>query len=77
MRRFWLWCCRFISFSRISFAVSWHKLDAFTLEVGDKLLHETNEMDREIRDTAVLFLDIRNFATFSESWNPREVVRLL
>lgn len=45
-------------------------------EVVNRLL-EQKELDSEVRHVAILFFDIRNFTTFSESRSPVEVVNFL
>ena len=46
-------------------------------EVMEKLLQQKSEMEGEIRSVCVMFLDIRNFTTFSESRSPQEVFTYL
>lgn len=46
-------------------------------EVVDKLLSQQSEADSETRHVCVMFLDIRDFTTFSESRTPEEVVEYL
>ncbi|MDM8527746.1 adenylate/guanylate cyclase domain-containing protein [Anaerolineales bacterium HSG24] len=45
--------------------------------VVDKLLSQPTEFTSETRPVCVMFLDIRNFTTFSEDKNPAEVVDYL
>ena len=45
-------------------------------EVVDRLL-EQEKPDGELRHVCIMFLDIRNFTTFSERRSPEEVVRVL
>ena len=44
-------------------------------EVVDQLMHQESEI--ESREVAVMFLDIRNFTSFSENRNPVEIIGLL
>lgn len=46
-------------------------------EVVDKLLDQKAELESETRHVCVMFLDIRNFTTFSENRTPSEVVQFL
>jgi adenylate cyclase len=46
-------------------------------EVVDALLNQPIEMNSEVRHACVMFLDIRNFTTFSEKRSPEEVVAYL
>lgn len=46
-------------------------------EVVSRLLEQRNEVESEIRPICVMFVDIRNFTTFSESRSPEEVVSYL
>ncbi len=46
-------------------------------EVMEKLLHQTNSTEGEVQNVCVMFLDIRNFTTFSESRTPQQVVAYL
>ncbi len=46
-------------------------------EVVDKLLSQQSEGDSETRHVCVMFLDIRDFTTFSEKRSPEEVVTYL
>ncbi len=45
--------------------------------VMEKLLHQKNSTEGEVQNVCVMFLDIRNFTTFSESRTPQEVVAYL
>jgi adenylate cyclase len=45
--------------------------------VMEKLLHQKNTTEGEVQHVCVMFLDIRNFTTFSESRSPQEVVGFL
>ena len=45
--------------------------------VMEKLLQQKGETYGEIRSVSVMFLDIRNFTTFSESRSPQEVLAYL
>ena len=45
--------------------------------VMEKLLHQKNTTEGEIQNVCVMFLDIRNFTTFSETRSPQEVVSFL
>jgi adenylate cyclase len=45
--------------------------------VVDKLLAQDSELPSETRQVCILFFDIRNFTTFSETHSPAEVVDLL
>ena len=45
--------------------------------VVEKLLHQKNATEGEVQNVCVMFLDIRNFTTFSESRTPQEVVAYL
>jgi len=45
--------------------------------VMEKLLAQKAELESEVRHVTVMFLDIRNFTTFSESRSPDEVVSYL
>lgn len=45
--------------------------------VVNKLLEQSTEMASEVRHVCVMFLDIRNFTTFSETRSPSEVVTFL
>ena len=45
--------------------------------VMEKLLHQKNATEGEVQNVCVMFLDIRNFTTFSESRTPQEVVAYL
>jgi adenylate cyclase len=45
--------------------------------VVDKLLHQPTEICTETRHVCVMFLDIRDFTTFSENNRPEEVVKFL
>ncbi len=45
--------------------------------VVDKLLHQPTEICTETRHVCVMFLDIRDFTTFSENNRPEEVVNFL
>jgi len=45
--------------------------------VMEKLLHQKNAIEGEVQHVCVMFLDIRNFTTFSESRTPQEVVAYL
>jgi len=45
--------------------------------VMEKLLHQKNSAEGEVQNVCVMFLDIRNFTTFSESRTPQEVVAYL
>lgn len=58
-----------------------HVLDLFgqqvSPEVVDRLLQQANPFDSENRFVCVMFLDIRNFTSFSESRTPEEVVDYL
>ncbi|MDM8560750.1 adenylate/guanylate cyclase domain-containing protein [Candidatus Parabeggiatoa sp. HSG14] len=45
--------------------------------VVEKLLHQPTEMSTEIRHVCVMFLDIRDFTTFSEKHPPEEIVNFL
>lgn len=46
-------------------------------EVVNKLLEQSAEQSSETRHVCVMFLDIRNFTTFSESKSPADVVSFL
>ena len=46
-------------------------------EVVDKLLNQNVEIESEIKHVCVMFLDIRNFTSFSENKSPVEVVNFL
>jgi adenylate cyclase len=46
-------------------------------EVVDKLLNQNVEIESEIKHVCVMFLDIRNFTSFSEDKSPVEVVNFL
>lgn len=46
-------------------------------EVMERLIHQTDGMDCEVREVCVFFLDIRDFTRFSHSRNPDEVVGYL
>jgi adenylate cyclase len=46
-------------------------------EVVTRLLNQPGEIDSETRYVCVMFLDIRNFTTFSENKSPAEVVNYL
>ncbi|HMV41743.1 MAG TPA: adenylate/guanylate cyclase domain-containing protein [Leptospiraceae bacterium] len=46
-------------------------------EVVDKLLNQNVDIDSEIKHVCVMFLDIRNFTSFSENKSPVEVVNFL
>lgn len=46
-------------------------------EVVEKLLDQKTELESETRHVCVMFLDIRNFTSYSEDRNPDEVVRYL
>lgn len=46
-------------------------------EVVDKLINQNVEIDSEIKHVCVMFLDIRNFTSFSENKSPVEVVNFL
>jgi len=46
-------------------------------EVVDKLLAQASPMEGELRSVCVMFLDIRDFTSFSEDRSPREVVDYL
>jgi adenylate cyclase len=46
-------------------------------QVVDKLLSQKSELTSETREVCVMFLDIRNFTTFSENKDPEEVVAFL
>jgi len=45
--------------------------------VMEKLLHQKNSAEGEVQNVCMMFLDIRNFTTFSESRTPQEVVAYL
>ncbi len=45
--------------------------------VMEKLLNQKTELESEVRHVTVMFLDIRNFTTFSENRTPDEVVNYL
>lgn len=45
--------------------------------VMEKLLHQKNAAEGEIQNVCVMFLDIRDFTTFSETRSPQEVVSFL
>ncbi len=45
--------------------------------VVDKLLSQKKELDSEISDVCIMFLDIRGFTTFSENRKPEEIVDFL
>ena len=45
--------------------------------VMEKLIHQKNATEGEIQNVCVMFLDIRNFTTFSETRSPQEVVSFL
>ena len=45
--------------------------------VMEKLLHQKNSTEGEVQNVCVMFLDIRNFTSFSESRTPQEVVAYL
>lgn len=45
--------------------------------VMEKLLHQKNSTEGEVQNVCVMFLDIRNFTTFSENRTPQEVVAYL
>ena len=45
--------------------------------VMEKLLHQKNSTEGEVQNVCVMFLDIRNFTTFSETRTPQEVVAYL
>ena len=45
--------------------------------VMEKLLHQKNSTEGEVQNVCIMFLDIRNFTTFSESRTPQEVVAYL
>jgi adenylate cyclase len=45
--------------------------------VMEKLLQQKNAAEGEIQNVCVMFLDIRNFTTFSETRSPQEVVSFL
>ncbi len=45
--------------------------------VMEKLLHQNNSTEGEVQNVCVMFLDIRNFTTFSETRTPQEVVAYL
>jgi adenylate cyclase len=45
--------------------------------VVEKLLHQPTEMSTETRHVCVMFLDIRDFTTFSENHPPEEIVNFL
>ena len=45
--------------------------------VVEKLLHQKNATEGEVQNVCVMFLDIRNFTSFSESRTPQEVVAYL
>jgi adenylate cyclase len=46
-------------------------------EVVDKLLNQNVDIESEIKHVCVMFLDIRNFTSFSENKSPVEVVNFL
>ena len=46
-------------------------------EVVDKLLNQNVEIESEVKHVCVMFLDIRNFTSFSENKSPVEVVNFL
>ncbi len=46
-------------------------------KVVDKLLEQKTELSSETKNVCVMFLDIRNFTTFSENRSPEEVVTFL
>ncbi|MBK8396497.1 MAG: adenylate/guanylate cyclase domain-containing protein [Leptospiraceae bacterium] len=46
-------------------------------EVVDKLLNQNVEIESEVKHVCVMFLDIRNFTSFSENKSPVEVVNYL
>jgi class 3 adenylate cyclase len=56
-------------------------LDAFgkyvTPEVRDQILEGNIPLDGEAKEVTVLFADLRDFTTLSESTTPREVVRII
>jgi len=45
--------------------------------VMEKLIHQKNATEGEVQNVCVMFLDIRNFTSFSESRTPQEVVAYL
>jgi len=45
--------------------------------VMEKLLHQKNSTEGEVQNVCMMFLDIRNFTTFSENRTPQEVVAYL
>ncbi|MCP5497387.1 MAG: adenylate/guanylate cyclase domain-containing protein [Leptospiraceae bacterium] len=45
--------------------------------VVDKLIQQKTTMPPEVKDVCIMFLDIRNFTTFSESRSPEEVIGYL
>ena len=45
--------------------------------VVEKLLHQEKELSTEMREVCVMFLDIRNFTTFSENHLPEKTVDFL
>ncbi len=46
-------------------------------QVVDRLLKQRTKLSSEMRNVCVMFLDIRNFTTFSENREPEEVVHIL
>ncbi len=49
----------------------------FSPAVMEKLLNQKTDLENEVRHVTVMFLDIRNFTTFSESRSPDEVISYL